>query len=130
MLSGLKSEFGLKKVKLLGKTIANGCIYPGASKTAALDKIKRPSTVAELRSLYGIISYFRTFVKSFAKVCKPITNKLAKKDGPVEWTADCEHCFQKIVKSIKTGGLMIARYDIPFIVYSDFSYYGLGAVLI
>lgn len=37
ILSGLKSEFGLKKVKLLGKTIANGNIYPGASKTQGLD---------------------------------------------------------------------------------------------
>lgn len=67
VLSGLKSEFGLRKVKLLGKTIAGGCIYPGASKTAALDEIKRPSTVSEVRSLYGVISYFRTFVK---KLCQ------------------------------------------------------------
>lgn len=25
---------------------------------------------------------------------------------------------------------MIARYDLPFTIYSDFSYYGLGAVLV
>jgi hypothetical protein len=29
ILSGLKSEFGLTKVKLLGKTVAGGKIYPG-----------------------------------------------------------------------------------------------------
>ncbi len=33
VLSGLKSEFGLKKVKLLGKTIADGKMYPGFDKT-------------------------------------------------------------------------------------------------
>lgn len=37
MLSGLKSEFGLRKVKLMGKTIANGCIQLRVGKFAALD---------------------------------------------------------------------------------------------
>ena len=32
VLSGLKSEFGLTKVKLLGKTITDGKIYPGKDK--------------------------------------------------------------------------------------------------
>ena len=70
------------------------------------------------------------FVKDFSKVCRPIINLLAKEDGPVIWTTECEQAYLKVIKAIETGGLMIARYDLPFVVYSDFSYYGLGAVLV
>ena len=84
-MSGLKSEFGLKKVKLLGKTISQGNIYPGASKVQGLTELRRPRTVSDVRSVYGLLSHFRQFVKDFAKKCKPITQLLSKVDGNVTW---------------------------------------------
>ena len=59
MLSGLKSEFGLKKVKLLGKTITDGKIYPGRDKLQGLVDLKVPRTVSDVRKLYGLLSHFR-----------------------------------------------------------------------
>jgi hypothetical protein len=40
ILSGLKSEFGLTKVKLLGKTISNGVMYPGEDKLQGLKNLR------------------------------------------------------------------------------------------
>ena len=59
VLSGLKSEFGLKKVKLLGKTITDGKIYPGKEKAQGLYDLKMPRTVSDVRKLYGLLSHFR-----------------------------------------------------------------------
>lgn len=46
VLSGLKSEFGLTKVKLLGKTVAGGKIYPGKDRMQGLKDLKHPTTVS------------------------------------------------------------------------------------
>lgn len=59
ILSGLKSEFGLQKVKLLGKTVCNGIMYPGIDKVQGLKSIKKPKTVSDVRSLYGLLSHYR-----------------------------------------------------------------------
>lgn len=129
IMNGLKSEFGLRKVKLLGKTVANGTLYPGVDKAQGLRDLRGARTVKEVRSLYGLLSYYRAFVKGFSKLCKPITNLLAKEDGPVVWTQECEQTLKKIVDMIAESGLMLARYDRPFYIATDFSYEGIGAVL-
>ena len=91
--------------------------------------MKRPTTVSGVRSVYGILSHFRQFVKNFAKIARPITSLISKADGPVSWGDDAESAFQQICASIIKGGLRLADYSLPFSVNSDFSYEGLGAVL-
>ena len=61
--------------------------------------------------------------------CKPITNLLNKIDGPVTWCEKCEQALINIVDCIIAGGLKLARFDLPFIIYTDFSFEGIGAVL-
>jgi RNase H-like domain found in reverse transcriptase len=54
---------------------------------------------------------------------------LQKENGPVTWSPEAEAAFLKISEAIVSGGLMLARYDLPFYIYSDFSYEGMGAIL-
>ena len=62
-------------------------------------------------------------------MCTPISSLLRKGDGPVTWTAACEIALNTCITAITTGGLMLACFDRPFIIYSDFSCGGIGAVL-
>ena len=45
---------------------------PGCVK--AIEKLKEtmPKTVGEVRQLAGILSYYRRYIKNFAKIAKPI----------------------------------------------------------
>lgn len=87
ILSGLKSEFGLTKVKLLGKTVAGGKIYPGKDRMQGLKDLKHPTTVSQVRSIHGALTFYRSFVPNFARKMKPIIGLLRKEDGPVLWTS-------------------------------------------
>ena len=62
--------------------------------------------------------------------CKPIANLLSKTDGPVQWTDQSETALTHIINDIVKGGLKLARFDLPFIIYSDWSCAGIGAVLV
>lgn len=42
--------------------------------------------MSEVRSIYGLLSHYRSFVKDFSKKCKPITDLITKTEGPVAWT--------------------------------------------
>ena len=46
------------------------------------------------------------------------------------WTEKCEDALMDIIAAVISGGLMLARFDLPFVIYSDFSCDGLGAVLV
>lgn len=60
---------------------------------------------------------------------KPIIGLLRKEDGPVTWTSACTKALNDVISAIECSGLMLARFDQPFIITTDFSYEGLGAVL-
>ena len=69
-------------------------------------------------------------MKNFSRRCKPITNLLTRGDGPVTWTEEHVRALNDIVQAIQTGGLLLARFGEPFVLCTDFSYDGLGAVLV
>ena len=81
----MKCEFFLRRVNVLGKTIEDGQIFPGEEKIQGLKDLRIPRNLAELRSVYGLLSYFRMFVPNFTKRAKPITNLLKVGNGEVDW---------------------------------------------
>ena len=46
----------------------------------AVEKLKEqiPKTVGEVRQLAGILSYYRRYIKNFAKIARPIYNLLSR----------------------------------------------------
>ena len=91
--------------------------------------MKTPRTVSDVRSLYGLLSFYRKFVYNFSKRNKPITKFFVKEDGHVLWDEAAERAKCEIIESITSGALLLARFGEPFFVSTDFSYEGLGAVL-
>ena len=66
-LGGLKCYFLVKKVSLLGRTIAAGCKYPEEDKLQGLRDLAPPTTQKEVRSLVGCLSWLREFVPRFSQ---------------------------------------------------------------
>ncbi|GBG75808.1 hypothetical protein CBR_g21053 [Chara braunii] len=73
--------------------------------------------------------YYRTFVKNCSVVAAPLTD-LTHLDTPWEWTDECEAAFRHLKHALTHYEVLkLPDPDKPFIVTTDASQYGIGAVL-
>ena len=125
-----KCEFWLEKVHFLGHVVSKEGISVDPAKIEAVSKWPAPKNVTEVRSFLGLAGYYRRFVEGFAKIAAPLT-ALTRKGKKYEWTAKCEEHFQELKSKLTSAPIL----TIPiveegnFVIYSDASKIGLGAVL-
>lgn len=116
-------------------------------------KDKRPSTVGELRKILGLLSYYRPYIKDFSKIACPLYDLLkndknkvhTKGNGKrgtylkshvvpssqrIEWTEQHQETLEKLIDClIKPPVLGFPDFAKPFVLHTDASNLGLGAVL-
>jgi transposase InsO family protein len=128
-LKARKCELAAKEVDFLGHKVSEDGIYPNKDKTKAIQLIKQPKTVKEVRSFLGIASYYRRFIRNFAKTADPLYEILAK-SAKFNWTPKCQQAFESLKTSLINPPIMAyPNYDQTFKVYTDASNIGMGAVL-
>jgi hypothetical protein len=83
-----------------------------------------------LRSFLGLASYYRKFIKNFAKIIAPLTNLLKKSSETYEWDGACKEAFEAL-KGILVKTLMLKLPDFykDFEIHSDASDFVIGRVL-
>jgi transposase InsO family protein len=88
-----------------------------------------PTTVKNIQAFMGLVGYYRAFIKDLATMAKPLTT-LLRKDVPFEWKEEQQKAFDDIKKAMMEANVMAhPDLDKPFIVTTDASYEGLGAIL-
>lgn len=65
MLKPKKCHFLRKKINFLGHVVSKEGIQTDPEKTKAIDQIRIPSYVKEVRSFLGLACYYRKFVKDY-----------------------------------------------------------------
>lgn len=136
-----KCSFFQRAVKYLGHVISSEGVFTDPSKVEVVSQWRQPETVGELHSFLGFASYYRRFVKGFAKFAAPLhrlvsefaevrPRKRASQDFRAAWTDQCQQSFDGL-KSKLTSAPVLAYADFsqPFILEVDASHAGLGAVL-
>ncbi|CAB4443572.1 unnamed protein product [Rhizophagus irregularis] len=124
-----KCQFGLKNINFLGHIVGKDGLRPDEKKVEKIKSIKRPETVTEVRSFLGLCSYYRRFIKDFAKIAKPLHN-LTKKDTEFNWKEEQQVAFDILrTKLIEKPILVYPDFDEEFMLITDGSKIGLGAVL-
>ncbi|GBG60334.1 hypothetical protein CBR_g4290 [Chara braunii] len=124
-----KSSFGVPSVIYLGHVISGDGLAPEAAKIVAIQEWPPPQTVRDVRSFMGLTSYYRKFVRNFSAVAAPLTN-LTKKDTPFLWSLHCQLAFTRLKKALtRAPVLKLPVPTLPFILTTDASQYGIGAVL-
>lgn len=124
-----KCEFLKKDVAYLGHVITEKGVKPDPQKVEALDKFKPPNNQKEIKSFLGMIGYYRKFIKDFSKKAFPL-NKLLKKNSDFKWTAEQQNSFLELKEALRNVVILqYPDYNKKFIITTDASNYGLGAVL-
>lgn len=139
-----KCKFFQKKVTFLGHEISATGIATATDKIQAVTDWPVPKTTKDVRSFLGFCSYYRRFVKGFAQLAKPLHQLLSdcepgkacrrRKSVSVEtrWSEDAslQHAFDTLKHAMtNTPVLGFADFSLPFVVETDASNDGLGAVL-
>ncbi len=124
-----KCEFLKPKIKFLGHVVDGQGIHTVDDKVIAVKNFPQPKSVENVRSFLGMAGYYRPFVKDFAARASPLT-QLLKKDVPFHWHNDQDRSFNDLKEALtKAPVLVFPDFNEPFILCTDASTAGIGAVL-
>ena len=153
-LKPAKCKLFQRKVCFFGRIVSEEGYWVDPSGITAVTSLAQetPKTVGEVRQLIGFLGYYRRYIPGFAQTAKPIYELLSKpKLGgsckvytrgtihskaqlpsatPIKWTDVHQQSLETLIKHL-TNPLIMAYldYEKPFIVHTDASKDGLGAVL-
>nr|CDJ81316.1 RNA-directed DNA polymerase (reverse transcriptase) and Integrase domain containing protein [Haemonchus contortus] len=117
------------EIRYLGFVIDAEGRRPEPTKIEAIQKMPIPKDVSQLRAFLGLVNFYGTFVRELHNLRAPL-DALTKNDAAFTWSPECQSCFDRIKKTLKSD-LLLAHYEptLPLIVAADASNYGIGAVL-
>ena len=134
-----KHEFFKKSIKYLGHIVSEEGVSTDPKKVEAVLNWPVPETVYDVRAFLGFVGYYRRFIKDFSKVVLPLRKllvglesqgKKAAKHTPVDWDEEEQKSFDTLkVLCCQAPILAYPDYKLPFILHTDSSLEGLGAVL-
>lgn len=124
-----KCVFDVPELSFLGHHVSGEGIAPLKQKLDVINATPIPTDTTQLRSFIRMVEYYSRFVPRLAAEVEPL-RKFLRKDIPFIWDTEANTCFTKI-KSLLSSAQILKMFDpnLPIIVSTDASGYGLGAVL-
>ena len=97
------SKFNLlqTQVDFLGHVINEDSVLPNPENVSEILNWSQPRSHTQVRQFLGMASYYKRFVKDFAKVEKPLVN-LPCKNQVFKWTEESESAFKVLTSIIRT----------------------------
>ena len=97
-------DFFKKEIKYLGHVVSEQGVSTDPDKIKAVTEWPQPTTVTEVRSLLGFVSYYRRFIPNFSKVAKPLNKLLQNLEGTpsqkkkfkVHWGPEQQEAFETL----------------------------------
>ncbi len=124
-----KCSFCCKEVKFLGHIVSAKGITPDPEKVQAVRNYPVPKSVKQVRQFLGLSSYYRRFVANFATIAGPL-HQLLEKERKWVWTENRQKAFEILIdKLVNFPILAYPDFSKPFILMTDASDFGIGAVL-
>ncbi len=104
-----KGQWCKTKVNYVGLLVGRNGIEPQSNRAQAIQSIKTPTNVSELRSFLGVCNYSRQFIENYADIARPLTS-LLKKDEPFVWTKAQDTAMSQLKQCLRSA---------PCLAYSD-----------
>ncbi len=125
-----KCEFGVAEVDFLWHRIIQQGLMMDDHKVKAILDWEPPKSNPALRSFLGLASYYRKFIRNFAKIAALLTNLLKKSNVTYEWEEACDEAFEALKGIlVKVPVLKLPDFDKDFEIHSDTSDFAIGGVI-
>lgn len=154
-----KCELFKRQVRYIGRMVSGEGVQVDPKDLEAVLQLKErePKTVGEVRALLGFLGYYRSYIQDFARLAGPLfellqnpgvasgrpimpkptkTRSQGKNNGqlpsktPVQWTPKHSAVVSRFVDMLTNPPILAyPDCDLPFVLHTDASNEGLGAVL-
>ena len=128
-LKPAKCQFIRQEVDFLGHVITPQGLRTSQRHVAAITEFPVPKSVTEVRRFMGLASYYRRFVKCFAKIAQPL-HALTRKGVSYIWSESCQRAFEELKNRLSEAPILAyPSFVKDFTLETDASIQGIGAVL-
>ena len=143
-LNAQKCHLFRSQVTYCGHIVCKDGIKTDPTKTEKIQNWPTPTNVKQVKEFLGFAGYYRKFIKDFSSLVKPLTELLSgqttrkgkgkrnvkKEVKDYVWGVAEENAFCTLKEKFVTPPILAyPDYDKPFILHTDASSTGLGAVL-
>ena len=127
-----KVEAGFKELEFLGHSISEGRLKPTKEKVEKILRLDKPKTKKQVKSILGLISFYRRYIPHLATLVAPLTEHTKNhKPQKVTWTEESQKALEEVQSILsKEPVLLMPNVRKPFTIRTDASNSGLGAVLL
>lgn len=134
-----KCIFAVTSLEFCGHLVGGGVVRPLSSKVAIIIEWPTPINVHEVRVFLGMVTYYRRFIRAFAKICVPLFDLLKEADAEtrkkkfrkIKWTASTEAAFRTLKKLLTEAPILLQPdTTLAFIIETDASEWAIGIVLL
>lgn len=128
-LKASKCKFLQTEQHFLGHIVSAEGVAADPDKIKAVAEFPTPTDVKKLRRFLGMAGFYRRYIEGFSRIVKPLTQLMSPKQ-PWAWTVECMQAVTTIKERMCSAPLLAYPDNTaPFILSTDASGYGLGAVL-
>ena len=126
-----KCKFARREVSFLGHTVGGGKVKTQEAKVKTILEMPVPTTKKELQSFLGSTGYYRKVVEGYSTIAACLSNLTRKKlPEKLKWTSEHQQAFERLKTALVTAPVLATpQLDRPFILSTDASGQGIGAVL-
>jgi hypothetical protein len=98
------------------------------AKVKAIKEFQVPSSAKQVISFVSLASFYRRFIKDFAKIAKPMDD--VAKVEPFKWNEKAQEAFEALKEAMCSDTVLtMPRRGEVFQLYTDASHIAIGAVL-
>ncbi|MEZ0208576.1 MAG: reverse transcriptase domain-containing protein, partial [Candidatus Paceibacterota bacterium] len=125
-----KCHFGYTEAVLLGHVISGQGLRADPRKIATFAAMRPPTTGRQLQALLGFASYLRDYIPKYSMIAAPLEAIKNVKKLTTVWNSQHEEAFELLKKVLSSSTVLsMPNFDYPFMVATDSSQFGNGAVL-
>ena len=131
-LKPLKCSFFQSEIVYLAHHVLWRGILPSQENVQAMQEFPMPATYTQVHTFCGLAGHYRRFIKGFANIACPLYDVLGKevKMGPVNLPPEAREAVDILKGKVQSAPVLVfPDFDKPFLLETDASKEGLGAVL-
>ena len=123
------------EINYLAHHVSQKGVLPSKKNLESIAQCPPPDTHTKVKSFVGLVGHYRHFIKGFAKIAAPLYditsgNNKDKKLEHVDLSPEALKAFDHLKSAcLQAPILAFPDFDIPFLLQTDASRRGLGAVL-